>query len=79
MEFLEKNIYRIKDLQKFLNQFDENKKVVIQMFDGEYDRIGFIDAYSESHTNFTKEYYLPKKHHDALILACYGSSISSQY
>lgn len=79
-EFLKENIiYTIKDLKDFLNQFDEDREVVIQMVDGEYNRVGYIDSYSDNHNEFTKKYYLPKEHHDALMLICYSESISSQY
>ena len=76
---LNKTINTIKELKEFLNQFDEDREVVIQMIDGEYDRVGFIDSYSDNHSNFIKEYYLPKEHHDALMLICYSEAISSQY
>ena len=80
IKFLRENtIHTVKELKEFLNQFDEDKEVVIQMIDGEYNRVGFIDAYSENHDEFTKKYYLPKEHQNALILKCFSESISSQY
>ena len=72
-------IYTVKELKDFLNQFDDDREVVFQMVDGEYDRVGYIDSYSDEHDDCTKEYYLRNKHDDALMLICCSEYISSQY
>lgn len=74
-----KELFTVKRLKHFLNHFKDDKKVLIQMIDGEYDRVGFIDNVSVNHSDFTKEYYIPKDLHDALLLICNGSAVSSQY
>ena len=80
IQFLRDNtIHTVKELKDFLNQFDDDREVVFQMVDGEYDRVGYIDSYSDEHDEYTKKYYLPNKHDDALMLICYSESISSQY
>ena len=74
-----KKLFTVKQLKEFLNQFDDDKKILIQMMDGEYDRVGFIDEVSVNHSDFTKEYYIPKDLHDAVLLCCDHSVVSSQY
>lgn len=74
-----KELFTVKQLKQFLGQFEDDKKVLIQMIDGEYDRVGFIDQISVNHSDFTKEYYIPQDLHDAVLLACYHSAVSSQY
>ena len=34
-------IHTVKELKDFLNQFDDDREVVFQMVDGEYDRVGY--------------------------------------
>lgn len=74
-----KELFTVKQLKQFLSQFEDDKKVLIQMIDGEYDIVGFIDQISVNHSDFTKKYYIPKELHDAVLLVCYGSAVSSQY
>ena len=74
-----KELFTVKQLKAFLNQFEDDKKVLIQMIDGEYDRVGFIDEVSINHNDFTKKYYIPKDLHDAVLLVCCNSAVSSQY
>lgn len=73
-----KSIKTVKGLKDFLEQFDDDRRVAFQMVDGEYDRVGFLDSYSDEHSEFTKKYYLPN-FEDVLLLICYGDYISSQY
>ena len=80
IEFLKENTIRtIKDLKEFLNQFDENREVLIQIIDGEYDRVGYIDSYTDKHSEFEKKYYLRNEHDDALLLKSFSDFVSSQY
>lgn len=72
-----KDLSTVKELKEFLSQFDDDKKILIQMIDGEYDRVGFIDEVSINHSDFTKEYYIPKRLHDAVLLCCVNSAVSS--
>lgn len=74
-----KPLFTVKDLKEFLNQFEDDKKILIQMVDGEYDRVGFIDEVSLNHSDFTKEYYIPRDLHNAILLCCVNSAVSSQY
>lgn len=74
-----KELFTVKQLKEFLNQFEDDKKILIQMIDGEYDRVGFIDVVSVNHSDITKEYYIPKDLHDAVLLCYYRSAVSSQY
>ena len=74
-----KELFTVKQLKEFLNQFEDDKKVLIQMIDGEYDRVGFIDQISVNHSDYIKKYYIPKDLHDAVLLVCNGSAVSSQY
>lgn len=75
-----KTLRTVKDLKDFLNQFDDDKEVLFQMVDGEYDRVGFITNNSVEHSDFTKKYYLrDEKHFDAVLLICDGECVSSQY
>ena len=80
VQFLRDNtIHTVKELKDFLNQFDDDREIVFQMVDGEYDRVGYIDSYSDEHDEFTKKYYLKNEHNDALMLICCSKFISSQY
>ena len=72
------NITTIGDLKRELDKYDNNRRVVIQMIDGEYDRVGFIDSISDEHSEFVKERYLPR-YEDALMLICDDKYVSSQY
>ena len=75
-----KTLRTVKELKDFLNQFDDDKEVLFQMIDGEYDRVGFITNNSVEHTDFIKEYYLrDEKYFDAVLLICAGEYVSSQY
>ena len=74
-----KTLRTVKELKDFLNQFDDDKEVLFQMIDGEYDRVGFITNNSVEHSDFTKECFRNQKYFDAVLLICDGEYVSSQY
>ena len=77
---MRKTLRTVKDFKEILNQFDDDKEVLFQMIDGEYDRVGYISDIEEEHDDYTKKYYLrDKKHFDALLLICDDDYVSSQY
>lgn len=73
-----KIIKTVGELKKLLKQYDDKTTVVIQMYDGEYDRIGYINKISDENTKYDHyRKYLPSK--NTLKLGCYGECIHSEY
>ena len=75
-------IKTVKDLKEELNNYSDDEIVVVQMIDGEYDRVGFIDLISTKDDNpneYYREYCLPLEYKDAVLLICGHSAVSSQY
>ena len=74
------NIYTVKHLKRELENYDEDDFIVVQMIDGEYDAVGFIDFVSmrDDATDYFRD-CLPEKYEDAVMLICGSSRISSQY
>lgn len=73
-----KIIKNVGELKKLLKQYDDKTTVVIQMYDGEYDRIGYIDEISDETTKYDHyRKYLPSK--NTLKLGCYRADIHSEY
>lgn len=73
-----KIIKNVGELKKLLKQYDDKTTIVIQMYDGEYDRIGYIDEISDENTKYDHyRKYLPSK--NTLKLGCYDEYIHSEY
>lgn len=75
-------ISSVKDLKILLDKYDDEDVVLIQMLDGEYDYVGFIDVVStreDDSNDYIRECCLPNKYKDALLLICSHSYVSSQY
>ena len=71
-------IKTVGQLKHFLKNYDDNTELVIQMYDDEYDRIGYIDEISDKNTKDDQyRKYLPSE--NTLKLGCKHSCIHSEY
>ena len=74
----DKIIKTVGDLKEVLKKYDDKTPLVIQMYDGEYDRIGYIDEVSDENTDDDR-YRRELPANNTVKLGCYDSPIYSEY